>query len=98
MNMPIAGRSTASAPSTRSTKGRFRRHEPGPSPEEALALADELERAFAQLDPFGRRVLELRLQGTPIEAIAEDTGRAERSVRRALARIRILLAGRFADD
>ena len=29
-----------------------------------------------------RRVLELRLQGLPIAAIAEDTGRAERSVRR----------------
>jgi RNA polymerase sigma factor (sigma-70 family) len=79
-------------------EGTFPRHEPGPSPQEALALADELERAFAQLDPFGRRVLELRLQGTPIEAIAEDTGRAERSVRRTLARIRILLAGRFDDD
>jgi RNA polymerase sigma factor (sigma-70 family) len=79
-------------------EGTFPRHAPDPTPEEALALADELERVFAQLDPFGRRVFELRLQGTPIEAIAQDTGRAERSIRRMLARIRILLAGRFADD
>jgi ECF sigma factor len=68
-----------------------------PTPEEALALADELEWVFAQLDAFGRRVLELRLQGSPIPAIAEDTSRAERSVRRALARIRDILAGRRAD-
>ena len=69
-----------------------------PSPEEAVALADELEQVFACLDPFGRRVLELRLQGLPIAAIAEDTGRAERSVRRALARIRELLSERLAHD
>jgi RNA polymerase sigma factor (sigma-70 family) len=69
-----------------------------PTPEEAVALADELERVFAELDPFGRRVLELRLQGLPLATIAEETGRAERSVRRALARIREILAGRFADD
>jgi RNA polymerase sigma-70 factor (ECF subfamily) len=69
-----------------------------PNPEEAVALADELECVFAQLDPFGRRVLELRLQGSPIAEIAEDTNRAERSVRRALARIRDILAGRRGDD
>ncbi len=68
-----------------------------PTPEEALTLADELEWVFGQLDPFGRRVLELRLQGSPIPAIAEDTGRAERSVRRALARIRDILARRRED-
>jgi RNA polymerase sigma factor (sigma-70 family) len=73
-------------------------HDRDPAPEEALALADELERVFAQLDRFSRRVLELRLQGSPIQVIAEDTGRAERSVRRALARIRTLLSGRLDDD
>ena len=69
-----------------------------PTPEDALALADELERVFAQLDPFERRVLELRLQGLLLATIAEETGRAERSVRRALSRIRELLTGRLADD
>jgi DNA-directed RNA polymerase specialized sigma24 family protein len=72
-----------------------------PTPEDAAALADELERVLEQLsstsrriDPFGRRVLELRLQGQQIPEIAEDTGRSERSVRRSLARIRELLAER----
>ena len=73
-----------------------RQHDP--TPDEAVALADELERVFAELDPFGRRVLELRLQGLQLSAIAEETGRAERSVRRALARIRQLLAGRLDHD
>jgi RNA polymerase sigma-70 factor (ECF subfamily) len=72
-----------------------RRHDP--TPDDAAALADELERVLAQLDPFGRRVLELRLQGLPISEIAADTGRAERSVRRSLARIRTLLAGWHGD-
>ncbi len=57
-----------------------RRHDP--SPEEAAALADELERVLSLLDPFGRRVLELRLQGLSIEEISRDTGRSERTVRR----------------
>lgn len=68
-----------------------------PTPEDALALADELERAFLLLDPFGRRVLELRLQGLQISEIAEDTGRSERSVRRSLAQVRDLLADRLND-
>ncbi|WP_165249425.1 sigma-70 family RNA polymerase sigma factor [Paludisphaera soli] len=69
-----------------------------PTPEEAAALADELERVFALLDPFGRRVLELRLQGLTIEEIAEAAGRSERTVRRSLAQVRELLAGRLGDD
>jgi RNA polymerase sigma factor (sigma-70 family) len=68
-----------------------------PTPEDAAALSDELERVFSLLDPFGRRVLELRLQGLQVAEIAEDAGRSERSVRRALAEIRELLAGRLGD-
>jgi RNA polymerase sigma factor (sigma-70 family) len=68
-----------------------------PTPEDAVALADELEHVLSQLDPFGRRVLELRLQGSRIDEIAADTGRAERSVRRSLAGIRTLLAKRRDD-
>jgi RNA polymerase sigma factor (sigma-70 family) len=67
------------------------------TPEDAAALADELERVLSHLDLFGRRVLELRLQGLKIGEIAEDTGRSERSVRRALAQIRGLLAERLDD-
>jgi RNA polymerase sigma factor (sigma-70 family) len=65
---------------------------PEPNPEDAVALADELERVLLQLDPFGRRVLELRMQGALISEIAEDTGRSERTIRRTIGRIRELLA------
>lgn len=70
---------------------------PEPTPEEAAALADELEAIHARLDRFDRRVLELRLQGAQLSEIAEDTGRSERSARRALARIRELLMERLSD-
>lgn len=66
-----------------------------PGPEEAVALADELEAVMAQLDGFGRRVLELRLQGEQLAAIAAATERSERTVRRSLAAIRELLAERL---
>lgn len=68
-----------------------------PGPEAAVALADELERAISLLDPFGRRVLELRLKGWRVSEIAEDSGRSERSVRRSLSQIRDLLRGRLDD-
>ena len=60
---PAAGRSRSNRPSIRSMRGALRGREREPAPEEALALADELEWVFARLDSFGRRVLELRLQG-----------------------------------
>jgi RNA polymerase sigma factor (sigma-70 family) len=84
-------------PLDRVDEGRLRGRQPDPTPEDALALADELEQVLSQLDPFGRRVLELRLQGLQISEIAEDTCHSERSVRRSLARIRGLLAG-WQDD
>lgn len=68
-----------------------------PSPEDAVAFADELEWAFSRMDAFRRRVLELRLQGGQLAEIAQDTGRSERTVRRALAGIRELLAERLND-
>jgi RNA polymerase sigma factor (sigma-70 family) len=68
-----------------------------PTPEDALALSDELEWVFSRLDAFGRRVLELRMQGAQLSEIAEDTGRSERTVRRTLGQIRELLAKRLDD-
>jgi RNA polymerase sigma factor (sigma-70 family) len=69
-----------------------------PTPEEAITLADELEVILAQLDDFGRRVLELRLQGEQIKQIAVDTGRSERTVRRTLAQIREQVAAQMERD
>lgn len=68
---------------------------PEPSPEDALALAEELETVMTQLEAFGRRVLELRLQGETLAAIAADTKRSERTVRRRLAHLRERLAQRL---
>jgi RNA polymerase sigma factor (sigma-70 family) len=76
------------------TTGRGRE----PSAEDAAALADELEWVFSRLNVFGRRVLELRLQGAQLSEIAEETGRSDRTIRRTLGQIRGLLAGRMDDD
>lgn len=94
-----AGRRSVEAeiPLDRVDEGKLLGRQPDPTPEDAVALADELEWVLAHLDRFGRRVLELRLQGLQISEIAEDTNRSERSVRRSLAQIRNLLAERHDD-
>lgn len=66
-----------------------------PSPEEVIGVAEELENLFGRLNPFARRVLELRLQDRTLASIAEMTGRSERTVRRTLTEIREMLAPRF---
>ena len=62
-----------------------------------LALGDEVEWILSRLDSFGKRVMELRLQGVQLSEIAEDTGRSERSVRRTLGHIRELMGKRLDD-
>ena len=69
-----------------------------PTPQDAIDLSDELERVFSALDAFGRRVLELRMQGAQLSEIAEDTGRSERTVRRTLGQIRERLAKQLDDE
>lgn len=66
-----------------------------PSPEEVVGLSDELESLLSRLDPLARRVVELRLQEESLAAIAELTGRSERTIRRTLAEIRGSLAKRM---
>jgi eukaryotic-like serine/threonine-protein kinase len=68
-----------------------------PSPEEAVALADELEAIFSQLDAVSRRVLELRLQDRELSEIAAEVGRTERTVRRTLAAVRKRLCNQNPD-
>lgn len=55
-----------------------------PSPVEAVALVDELERVMKGLDPVQRRMLELRLQGYSMPEIAVEVRRSEITVRRFL--------------
>lgn len=56
-----------------------------PTPAEAAALVDELRGVLAPLGTTQRRIVELRLQGHEIDAIAAEVGRSTRTVRRALA-------------
>jgi RNA polymerase sigma factor (sigma-70 family) len=65
-----------------------------PSPDEAIALADEMEALLSKLDPFARRVLELRLQDRSLAEISQSLGRCERTIRRTLAAIRQHLSER----
>ncbi len=52
-----------------------------PTPGEALALAEEMERALASLAPHHRQMVTLRLEGHTLPEIATLSGRTERMVR-----------------
>lgn len=65
-------------------------HEPAPA--EAVALADELEQVMRRLDPMQSRILELRLHGHHLDEIASQLRCSERTVIRALQRIKDQLA------
>jgi RNA polymerase sigma factor (sigma-70 family) len=69
-----------------------------PPPEEVVGIADELEAVLSVLDPFARRVLELRLQEESLATISAATGRSERTVRRTLNTIGELLSRRLNRD
>ncbi|HWE36834.1 MAG TPA: ECF-type sigma factor, partial [Isosphaeraceae bacterium] len=69
----------------------------GPSPSEAVAVVDELERVMEPLKPHHRRMVELRLQGHLIDEIAAETGRSERLVRRVLDQVKRELSQRRHD-
>lgn len=71
---------------------QFTAHEP--TPDEAVALAEEMEWLFAELPPLGRRVLELRLQGETSAEIAAEIEHSERTVRRMLTQARELMTQR----
>lgn len=59
-----------------------------PSPVEAVALTEEVERLMREREPLHRRMLEMALQGYDTEEIAADTQRSERTVRRVLERVK----------
>ncbi len=65
-----------------------------PTPDEVVAVAEELEALLSSLDSGQRRVLELRLQGESLDDIARLVGRSERTVRRTLQEIRRAFAQR----
>jgi DNA-directed RNA polymerase specialized sigma24 family protein len=68
-----------------------------PTPEEAVALVDELRGVLAPLGPVQRRVVEMRLQGHEVEAIAAEVRRSARTVRRTLAALGAELERRLTE-
>jgi RNA polymerase sigma-70 factor (ECF subfamily) len=59
-----------------------------PSPDEMVALADELDQLMRPLKPLDRRILELRLEGHDLNEIAAQVQRSQRTVRRTLDQIK----------
>jgi RNA polymerase sigma-70 factor, ECF subfamily len=59
-----------------------------PTPDEAAVLAETVAGLLQQLNGNERRIVELSLQGYSTQEISEQTGRAERSVRRLRERVR----------
>ncbi|RMF43017.1 MAG: sigma-70 family RNA polymerase sigma factor [Planctomycetota bacterium] len=62
-----------------------------PTPPQAMLLTETLERLMQQLSDRDRNILTLHLQGHSIAEIAEHIQRTERTVRRAMQHIRVLL-------
>lgn len=69
-----------------------------PTSDELLGVSEELQRTMSELPQTHQRILEMRLQGFNVTEIAEDIGRSERTVRRALENVRSLLAQRLLDQ
>jgi RNA polymerase sigma-70 factor (ECF subfamily) len=59
-----------------------------PSPDEALAVVEEVQRLMEGLTPSQCQMLELRLQGHTVDEIAAQVNRSERGVRRLLDKIK----------
>jgi RNA polymerase sigma-70 factor (ECF subfamily) len=59
-----------------------------PMPEHAAALAETVEQLLRDMDEDDRPIIELSLQGYAVSEISEQTGRAQRSVRRLRERAR----------
>ncbi len=55
-----------------------------PMPEEAVAITELLEKLVEGLDPRGREVLALRLQGYSVAEISQQIGRTQRTIQRVL--------------
>ncbi len=84
-------------PIDRVDEARIRERQQIATPEDAMALSDELEWVFSQLDAGAHRILELRIQGAELSEVARATGRSERTVRRTIAQVRDLMTARRDD-
>ena len=68
-----------------------------PSIEDSVATTEILETVMQALEPPQRQVLEMRLQGSTTEEIADAIGRSQRTVRRWLEGLRGELEARLRD-
>jgi len=59
-----------------------------PTPDEAIVLAETVEKLLGCLQGKERTIVELSLQGYSTQEISQQTGRAERSVRRVREHVR----------
>jgi RNA polymerase sigma-70 factor (ECF subfamily) len=59
-----------------------------PTPSEAAGLSETVAELMRRLPPRDRAVLALHLQGQDVAAISDEVGLTERTVRRALERVR----------
>jgi RNA polymerase sigma-70 factor, ECF subfamily len=75
-------RDRENVPSWQTTVGRE------PTPDQAAVLAETVELLLGRLDRDERAMIELSLQGFSTQEISEQTGRAERSVRRLRERVK----------
>jgi RNA polymerase sigma-70 factor (ECF subfamily) len=62
--------------------------DPEPTPEQAAVLTETVEMLLRRLEPRDREILTLHLQGCDAPEISARVGRARRTVRRVLDRIR----------
>jgi RNA polymerase sigma-70 factor (ECF subfamily) len=68
-----------------------------PTPDQAVVLAEVVEGLLSRLKTDERTMLELSLQGYSAQEISQQTGRAERSVRRLRERVRKYLERQQAE-
>lgn len=66
-----------------------------PAPDDAAQLTNDIEALLARLEPTDREIMMYRLQGDELEAIAAQMKCSERTIRRAMQRIRTQLADYF---
>jgi RNA polymerase sigma-70 factor (ECF subfamily) len=69
-----------------------------PTPADAAALTDTVQKLLAGLEPLERQMVELRLQGYGLDEIAGDVSRSERTVRRLLERVKERLLREYTGD
>jgi RNA polymerase sigma factor (sigma-70 family) len=69
-----------------------------PDPSEAVSMIEELELAMSGLSPPHRQIIEMELQGRPMEEIARTTDRSERLVRKVRERFKDRLCRRCGID